>query len=381
MSITINECFSFVTGCRSMRIGIDCQSFGPGIRHGFTTYLGNLLAALRRHFPECEFQEWSCHYHAGWRIPHQLWWDQGAIPWRAIRGGVDLIHAPAFSGAVCRTQPLVLTVHDLLYTRHPEWLPSGRARWYWGTWIPFTARHASAVIVPSAATKEDLITLAGVAPDRVTVVPHAIDPLFSQRPSNEAIRACRERYALTGPYVLYVGAIDRRKDWKGLLKAFSHLRKTHPSFRLVIAGHVSENRASDMDEAVRSVDETKTVRLIGHVPDQDLPILYAGAAMFVYPSWWEGFGLPPLEAMAMGVPVIAYNVASLPEVVGDAGILLDVSDTANAHTILAERMVRLAEDEMLRDELIEKGSRRAATFSWQHAAEQTMAVYQRCTTT
>lgn len=357
-----------------MRIGIDCQAFGAGVRHGFTTYVGNLLAALRRGYPDNEFLEWPCRYHAGWRMPHQLWWDQGRIPWRALRGGVDLIHVPAFSGALCRMQPLVLTVHDLLYTRHPEWLPTARARWYWATWIPFTARHASAVIAPSEATKEDLIALAGIPADRVTVVPHAVDPLFSRRPSTEAIRAYRERHALTDPYVLYVGAIDRRKDWQGLLKAFAHLRRTHPSFRLVIAGHVG-GRRSDLTEAIRAADGDHAVVLAGHVPDQDLPALYAGAALFVYPSWWEGFGLPLLEAMAMGVPVIAYKISSLPEVVGDAGILLDAP---YAHTALAESMERLITDETLRGELIEKGFRQAAAFSWERAAEQTMTVYAGC---
>lgn len=360
-----------------MRIGIDCQAFGAGVRHGFTTYVGNLLAALRRRYPDSEFLEWPCRYHAGWRMPHQLWWDQGRIPWRALRGGVDLIHSPAFSGALCRTQPLVLTVHDLLYARHPEWLPTGRARWYWATWIPFTARHASAVIVPSEATKQDLISLAGVPADRITVVPLAVDPLFLQRPSQDAIRSYRERQALTDPYVLYVGAIDRRKDWQGLLKAFAQLRRMHPLFRLVIAGLVSGER-SDLLGAIKVADMGSAVVLAGHVPDQDLPALYAGAALFVYPSFWEGFGLPPLEAMAMGVPVIAYKISSLPEVVGNAGILLDAP---YAHTVLAESMERLLRDKLLRSELIAKGFRQAATFGWERAAEQTMAVYAGCVRT
>lgn len=357
-----------------MKIGIDCQAFGAGVRHGFTTYVGNLLAALRRRYPDSEFLEWPCRYHAGWRIPHQLWWDQGRVPWRALRSGVDVIHQPAFSGALCRTQPLVLTVHDLLYARYPEWLPTWRARWYWATWIPLTARHASAVIVPSEATKQDLVTLAGVRPDRISVVPLAVDPLFSQRPSNNRIQTYREQQGLTEPYVLYVGAIDRRKDWQGLLKGFAHMRRTYPSFRLVIAGHVSGQR-SDLTEAIRTADLGSAVVLAGHVPDQDLPALYAGAELFVYPSWWEGFGLPPLEAMAMGVPVIAYKTSSLPEVMGDAGILLD---RPYAHTVLAESMERLIADQTLRSKLIEKGFRQAATFSWERAAEQTMAVYEGC---
>jgi glycosyltransferase involved in cell wall biosynthesis len=133
-----------------------------------------------------------------------------------------------------------------------------------------------------------------------------------------------------------------------------------------------------LTEAIRVADLGRAVVLAGHVPDQDLPALYAGAALFVYPSFWEGFGLPPLEAMAMGVPVIVYKTASLPEVVGDAGILLDAP---YAYTSLAESMERLIADETLRGELVEKGYRQVATFSWERAADQTMAVYAGCVRT
>lgn len=357
-----------------MRIGIDCQAFGAGVRHGFTTYLGNLLKALRQRYPSNEFLEWHCAYHKGWRIPHQLWWDQGRIPWRAFRARVDLIHAPAFSGAVCRAQPLVLTVHDLLYARYPDWLPSRRARWYWATWIPYTARHASAVIAPSEATKQDLVSFAGVPAHRIAVVPLAVDPLFSRKPTCEDVQAYRVRQGLTEPYVLYVGAIDRRKDWHGLLRAFGQARARVKSLRLVIAGLVSPGRTHLLEE-IRTMGLGNEVDLPGHVADRDLPLLYAGAALFVYPSWWEGFGLPPLEAMAMGVPVIAYRNSSLPEVVGDAAVLLDPPYAPHA---FGETMERLVTDDALRADLIAKGHRQAGTFSWQRSAEQTMAVYAGC---
>ena len=360
-----------------MRIGIDCQVFGTGVRHGFTTYLGSLLKTLRQRYPSAEFLEWSCRYHAGWRIPHQLWWDQGRIPWRAFRERADLIHAPAFSGAVCRAQPLVLTVMDLLYTRHPEWLPTQRARWYWATWIPFTARRASAVIAPSEATKQDLISLAGVPAHRITVVPLAIDPLFSRKPACEAVQAYRVRQGLAEPYVLYVGAIDRRKDWHGLLQAFVQARARVKSLRLVIAGLVSRGRTPLLEE-IQTMGLGNDVVLPGHVADQDLPLLYAGAALFVYPSWWEGFGLPPLEAMAMGVPVITYRNSSLPEVVGEAAVLLD---PPYAHNILADAIERLLTDQGLRDDVIAKGYRQVKRFDWQQIAEQTMTVYASCVRT
>lgn len=357
-----------------MRIGIDCQVFGAGMRHGFTTYLGNLLTVLRQRYPSDEFLEWSCTYHAGWRIPHQLWWDQGRIPWRAFRERADLIHVPAFSGAVCRSQPLVLTVCDLLYLRHPEWLPTQRARWYWATWVPFTARHASAVIAPSEATKQDLISLAGVSAHRISVAPLAVDPLFSRKPAPEEVWAYRARQGLTEPYALYVGAIDRRKDWRGLLQAFALVRARVKSLRLVIAGLVSR-RGTHLREEIEALGFGSEVVLPGHVVDRELPLLYAGAAFFVYPSWWEGFGLPPLEAMAMGVPVITYRNSSLPEVVGDAAVLID---PPYAHDIVADAMERLVTDDAFRDDLIARGNRQVRRFDWHEIAEQTMAVYERC---
>ncbi|MGQ0556838.1 MAG: glycosyltransferase family 4 protein [Nitrospiraceae bacterium] len=357
-----------------MRVGIDCQALGMGVRHGFSTYLSNLIKALGQRYSSSEFLEWPCRYHRGWRIPHQLWWDQGQIPWRAFSEKVDVIHAPAFSGAVCRTQPLVLTVHDLMYTRHPEWLPTQRARWYWSEWIPFTARHASAVIVPSQASKQDLIELGGVLAERITVVPEAVDPLFARQPTADEVRAYRNRKELQAPYVLYVGAIDRRKDWRGLLQAFRRTRERFKDLQLVIAGVISPGR-SPLPEELRASGLGNEVVLQGYVPDQELPLLYAGAALFVFPSWWEGFGLPPLEAMAMGVPVIAYRTSSLPEVMGKAGVLIDAPHDVTA---LSESMMHILSDQRLRDELVANQLQQAATFSWERAADQTMAVYEQC---
>ncbi len=359
---------------RRLRIGLDCQALGAGVRHGFSTYLGNLLRALRAHFQEHEFVEWSCHHGPGWRIPNQLWWDQARVPWRAWREHVDLLHVPAFSGALLRPCPLVLTVHDLLYIRHPEWLPTGRAGWYWGNWIALTARHATAVIVPSEATKQDLVELGGVTPDRVTVVYEAVDPHFLKVPAKADVDAYRVRHGLDRPYILYVGVIDRRKDLSGLVRAYGQLRSRVKDHRLVIAGHLIKGR-STLSEEIEALGLGDQVVLPGYVPDSELPLLYAGASLFVYPSWLEGFGLPPLEAMAQGVPVITYRNSSLPEVVGDAAVLIDAPYPVDA---LAEAMLKALEDDGLRQGLIARGYRRRDEFSWERAAEETMAVYQRC---
>jgi len=359
---------------KTMRIGIDGQARSGGKRRGFSTYLGNLLDALRSRYPEHEFIEWSCEQGPGWRIPNQLWWDQAQVPWRAFREHVAVLHTPAFSGPIMRPCPLVLTVHDLLYRRYPGWLSTRRAQWYWGRWIPFTARWASAVIAPSQATKADLVSLAGVDPDRVHVIPEAVDAHFLKRPSSAEIQAYRIRKGLISSYILYVGIIDRRKDLGSLLRAYAVMRANQKDVRLVIAGHIIPGR-SDLPSDIRALGLGDEVVLPGYIPDEELPLLYAGASLFVYPSRWEGFGLPPLEAMALGVPVITYRVSSLPEVVGDAAVLIDPPFKEEA---LASAIARVLEDMPFRAGLIERGVRRAAEFSWERAADQTMAVYRRC---
>lgn len=357
-----------------MRIGVNSQALGSGARHGFSTYLGNTLRALRSRYREHEFVEWSCLPGPQWRMPHQLWWDQVHIPWQAFRARVDLLHVPAFSGPVLRSCPMVLTVHDLLYTRHPEWLPTQRARWYWGTWIPQTARSAKGIITPSEFTKRDLVELAQVSPDRVHVVPEAIDPLFVARPSREKVRASVTRLVGDAPYILYVGSVDRRKDWWALMEAFALLRRRIPEYRLVIAGHIIPGR-SRIHDYIAEFNLADRVHCLGYVPDEELTRLYTGASLFVYPSWFEGFGLPLLEAMAMGVPVITYRTSSIPEVVGDAALLVDPPFAAEE---LARAMTRVLTDEAYSRELTARGARRVAQFSWERAAEQTMAVYEQC---
>jgi len=357
-----------------MRIGIDCQTFSFGLRHGYSTYLGSLLWALRTRYPEHEFVNWRCNHGPGWRLPNQFWWDQVQIPWSALKANVDVIHAPALSGPVLRHVPLVITVMDLIYTRHPEWLPTQRARWYWGRWIPFTARRATAVIAPSEATKRDLASLAGIPPERITVIPLAVDKHFLTVPTEDQVQAYRVRQGLDGPYILYVGSIDHRKDLLGLIRAYAKTRTRLKTLRLVIAGQLLRGQASLLEE-IRASNLTRDVLLPGHVPDQELLLLYAGARAFVYPSWWEGFGLPPLEAMAAGVPVITYRCSSLPEVVDDGAILIDPPFTVEA---LESAMIQVLLDESTRADLIARGQRRVKAFSWEKTAEQTLAVYERC---
>jgi glycosyltransferase involved in cell wall biosynthesis len=357
-----------------MRLGIDCQVFGASVRHGYWTYLENLLRTLRARHPEHDYLEWRCQYGPGWRLPNQLWWDQVRIPWRALSQGVDLIHLPAFSAPVVRTVPAVLTVMDVLYTRYPEWLPTRRAQWYWGRWIPFTARRATRLIVPSSATKRDLMELVGMPAERIHVIPLAISPRLTRKPFYQEIQTYRITRGFVRPYILYVGVIDRRKDLGGLARAFARIRSRLKDHQLIIAGNLIRGR-TDLLKEIEDLGLQNEIVLPGYIPEPELPLLYAGASVFVYPSRWEGFGFPPLEAMAQGVPVITYRTSSLPEVVGDAAVLIEPPFETDA---VAHAIVQVLEDEAYRASLVARGAGRVAEFSWDRTTDETMTVYRQC---
>ena len=352
-----------------MRICIDGQGLAGNLT-GAGKALAGLLRQLREDYPQHEYMVLSPGSKAGWRLPQQLLWEQVQFPWLAMRRGADLLHVPGGTSApLLHQRNLVMTVHDIAPTRHPEYLPHARSRWYWGRWVPFTARVADRLIVPSEATKRDLVACLRFPGDRIHVIPWGLtlDPTDPVSPA--VVEQVRSRYHLPGQYLLYVGTIDRRKDYKTLLEALQRLKK---GICLVVAGTLIEGR-TDFPQLIERLGLAERVRLLGYVPDEDLPVLYKEATVFVYPSFYEGFGLPVLEAMACGTPVITYNTSSLPEVVGEAGILLDLPVSPE---MLAAQIVRVMEDDALRLELVARGIKRAARFNWRDTARLTIQAYE-----
>ncbi len=328
-----------------------------------------LLRHLQQGFPEHEYVAVSPGDRSQWRLPQQLWWDQVGFPGRAFRHKADLLHATGHSAPLLWLGRVVMTVHDLAPTRFPDLLPHWRSRWYWGRWIPFTTKFANALLVPSHSTKRDLVTLCHIPEDWVHVIPWGVplDPLDALDPA--ATEKVRRTYYLPERYLLYVGTIDRRKDYTTLLQALLQLDKR---ITLVLAGTIIQGR-TDFPQQVERLGLQDRVRFLGYILEPDLLGLYHGAEVFVYPSFYEGFGLPVLEALACGTPVITYNAASLPEVVGEAGILLDPPWTAET---LAEAIGRLLHDEALRLKLRHKGFEQAKRFNWAETARLTMKVYE-----
>lgn len=291
------------------------------------------------------------------------------IPIEHWVGPVALVHAPDFTlPSVRKGTRTLLTVHDLSFVRAPEGAtPALRA--YLNRVVPRSVARADHVLADSEATRQDLIALYHTPPEKVSVLYSGVEERFAPVTDEARLRAVRARYGLgDGPFILSVGTVQPRKNYARLIEAFRRLDA--PDLHLVIAG----GRGWLDDPLYAQVEALRLqgrVHFIGFVGDDDLPALYSAASVFAFPSLYEGFGLPPLEAMACGVPVVASRASSLPEVVGEAGLLVDPYDI----DALAEALARALSDETLRRTLIARGGEQAKKFSWAAAARQLLGHY------
>ncbi len=308
----------------------------------------------------------------------------GYKPWRMLvlaaqqaRVGFDaffpdarLFHATEHLLLPFRRLPTVLTVHDLIF-RHLPHYHKRLNRWYLNWAMPLYVRRATHIIAVSEATRRDLMAAYGVPAERITVIYEAADPRFGPRDllTQQTIRA---NYGLPSSYLLYLGTIEPRKNLLRLLQAWEPLYLAGEAPPLVFVGKRGW-LADDFFVAVERSAAREGIMLTGYVLDDDLPALIAAATAFVFPSLYEGFGLPPLEAMACGTPVLCSDRSSLPEVVGDAALLFDPTEVEAIRAALR----RLLRDEALREELSRRGLERARRFSWQRTAEQTLQLYRR----
>ncbi len=306
-----------------------------------------------------------------------------AVAWHRLRlplfielftGRVDVFHSPDFTlPPVLRARTLV-TVHDLSFLRLPECFPGGLLR-YLEAAVPRAVRRADHIIADSHSTRRDVIELLNVPGDKITTIHSGVEPRFrplTGEADREALAAVRRKYALPERFILSVSTVQPRKNYARLIEAFGTLESQLAAheWHLAIAGGKGW-LYEQVFERAQALGLEGRVRFLGFVDDADLPALYNLAQVFVFPSLYEGFGLPPLEAMACGVPVVCSNASSLPEVVGDAALTVDPLDVPG----LAEAMRRVAEDESLRASLVQKGLTRAAKFTWSKAAEELLRVY------
>lgn len=297
------------------------------------------------------------------------------LPIQWVTGPLDLFHSPDFVLPPLGRTPAVLTVHDLSFLRVPECFVPG-FREYLERAVSRAVGRARFILADSFSTRQDLIDLMGAEPERVTVLYPGVESRFAPIQDPVILDPVRARYDLPPRFVLGLGTLQPRKNFDGLVDAFGRLLATRSNepwladLQLVIAG----GKGWMYEETIAQVERLgleKRVRFLGFVDDADLPALYSLAAVFAFPSWYEGFGVPILEAMACGTPVVAAKNSSLPEVVGDAGLLVSAADT----DALAAALTRLLGEKDLRAELIVAGQGRARRFTWEKAAHQLMGLY------
>lgn len=366
------------------RIGIDFHVAG-GIYQGVRTYLANLIEAMLK--VENEFA-----YFIYAKNPKELsYWKENnsdvtlkklpsasgrfnllmGFPLCVIRDKLSLFHSqyvlPPF--IPCKS---VLTIHDILFESHPEFFPEFHRRLL-KFFIPFSAKRADRIISVSEFTKKQIMKYYRVPEEKITVIYEGASDKFLPIRDKELIKPVLEKYGIKKRYILFVGRVEPRKNIVGLLNAFVYIKnKGMKDFCLVIVGNQDKIfQEKELFDQIKELQLDSDVIFTGGVSDEDLPVLYNEAEVLVYPAFAEGFGLPVLEAMACGTPVVTSNTTSLPEVTGDAAILVNPYSSEE----IGQALEKILNDDSLRRELALRGLQRAKKFSWQDAAKKTIEVY------
>lgn len=371
-----------------MRIGIDLRALQcPSRFMGIGTYTRHLLGSLHQAkgshslIPFAQIDP----IHSNGKNPFLqqelsqggFWIDGlGSFQRQWARHRLDLCHILEILPTIAVTDRTVVTAYDLI----PLIFPKVYLAWHrihnWNLRSYFRSlKKAGKIIAISQQTRQDLIRLLRIPEDRIAVIYPGIAPTFRPLSDPALLQSVRARYRLEDRYILYVGSCDWRKNLPGLLKSFSRFcRQGGPKdVQLVLAGRVSESRGKRLRRQAAALGIAHRLRLLGYVPEKDLVTLYSAASMLVYPSLYEGFGFPPLEAMACGTPVICSRNSSLKEVADGSALSVNPLDIE----ALTEGMRRLTLDQDLRRTLIEKGLAQARRFSWEETARQTIALYER----
>jgi glycosyltransferase involved in cell wall biosynthesis len=361
---------------RKLRVGIDGRSFtspAAGVRR----YVSSLVPALKAADESLELVALGGSRDAvpadvpyideSWHPPTNLGWSAVGLPRAASRAGVEVIHAPAYTAPLWSRVPVVLTIHDVSYERHPEWYPYQRdllRRMFYRR----SARTAAQVLTDSEFSAGEITAAYQIPRERITVAPLGVSDRFAPVDGpNETLPA-----GITAPFLLHVGDLHERRNLPLVVHAMleAQRRPGMPPLSLVLAG-VDRGIGDRLRAYAREAESPDAVVCLGPVMDSQLLTLYRAATAMVYPSRYEGFGLPVLEAMACGTPVIASRAASIPEVLGDAGVLLDPDDEPG----WADAIAKVVNDAWLRGHMRRAGLTRAREFTWARTASITLDVY------
>jgi glycosyltransferase involved in cell wall biosynthesis len=369
-----------------MRIGIDATPL-PTQPVGAGNYIIQLIGALERLESVHEFIIFHQKGGRAWfsdlerpgfrfillpdrRPAFRLVWEQFAFPILVRKFRLNVLHSLHYTMPFIKPCPAVVSFHDMTFFLYPE-LHTRSKRLFFPLAMRASVKRADMLVVPSDSTRRDALRLLKIAPEKVLTVPLGVNDNFRPQKDERLLLEIRRKYDLPDRFILYVGLIEPRKNLPSLINAYDCLRKRGIDLPVVIAGR----RGWQVEEVTRMVEAlhlTAHIHFSGYIEPQDLPMVYNLADLFVYPSLYEGFGLPVLEAMACGTPVVTSAISSMPEVVGDAGLLVpprEIEPLANAmHSLLVDRA--------LREQLSERGLERAAHFTWERTAAEMLNVYQ-----
>jgi len=364
-----------------VRIGIDARKLHD---FGIGTYIRNLLRQLARLDRTTEFvvlcrpedREGLASLGENFRAVSESAGnysvaEQVRVPLALRRERVTLFHAPHYVLPPLVRCKSVVTIHDCIHLMFPQYLPSRAALAYARTAIALAARRATRIITVSESSKRDIVRLVEVRPEKIDVIYNAYDERFGVEPREEDVVRVRERFQLNDEFVLYAGNVKPHKNLERLIQAFDLVRQRglHHLKLVIIGDEVS--RYASLRRAVHRHQLHKYVRFLGYLPEETLAVMYRLAGVFVFPSLYEGFGLPPLEAMASGTPVVTSNVSSLPEVAGDAALLVDPYDPG----AIADGIYRVLSDEGVRRDMRRRGLERARQFSWETSVRRIRDIY------
>jgi glycosyltransferase involved in cell wall biosynthesis len=304
----------------------------------------------------------------------QVWWEQAGIVRAGTRERIDLLHCPYWTNPLWSPWPTIVTIHDVIQFVLPEYAWRKISRVYFSI-VSRSARRADAIITVSECSKRDIVKLLRLPPERIHVISNAVDASLVPVRDPWLLASVRDRYGIPPRFLLYFGGFDLRKNVPRLIEAYSRLPESmRREYQLVIAGryqHLGHPLFPDPRRTVQTLGLEGNVIFTGQIREQDKAPLFSAATVFAFPSLYEGFGIPVLEAMACGTPVLTSNRSALPEVAGDAGLLVDPYDTQAITDGLAE----LVTSQALRDELARRGLDRAQRFTWRQVAEQTVRLY------
>jgi glycosyltransferase involved in cell wall biosynthesis len=354
-------------------IGIDASRLSVSERTGTETYTWETLRAMAEIEPDAQIRLYlnapSLPPSADlpWEaipMPFPRLWTHARLSWEMARRPPALLWVPAHVVPAIHPRSVV-TVHDLGYLHYPEGHTQTQRRLLDLT-TRWSVRAAKHIVAISKTTRNDLVERYGVDASRITIIPHGVSERFAP-PSPEDVRNVRAGYGLPDTFVLAVGTVQPRKNYDGLAQSMASFARLGLPHALVIAGKPGW-MAHHMQAAIDESGYHRRVTMLGYVPQEDLPALYGAADVVAFPSWYEGFGLPALEAMRCGAPVVVSNRGALPEIVADAALIADPADPAT----FGERLVAVATNPELRSALVERGKRHAAQFTWRETAEMTL---------